>query len=80
MLVSNGTYSNHTKDYYGYECVTFTNSVDGGYSGGPIISMLGQVVAVVTESTEQARGTTGGVTAGGVHFHGTPIEEAKILF
>jgi len=79
MLVSNGSYSNHTKDYYGLDYVTFTNQVDGGYSGGPVISTLGQVVSVVTESTEQSKGTIGGVTAGGVHFHGTPIEEAKVL-
>jgi S1-C subfamily serine protease len=80
MHVSDGFYSNHTEDYYGMNYVTFTNTVDGGFSGGPVISSLGQVVGVVTESTEQAKGTNGGVTAGGVHFHGTPIEEAKILF
>jgi S1-C subfamily serine protease len=79
FLISEGTFQNKTKDYYGMDYVTFTNRIDGGYSGGPVINLFGEVVAVITESTEQAPGTNGQSGTGAAYFHGTPIEKANAI-
>lgn len=79
LLVSDGTFQNFTKDYYDDKYVTFTNPIHGGYSGGPVLSLYGEVVAVITESTEEVTGTDEQATIRGIHFHGTPIEEILIL-
>jgi S1-C subfamily serine protease len=79
LLTSTGSFQSLTTGYANDNFVTFSNRIDGGYSGGPVLSMYGQVVAVITESTEQANGSDGQGGAMGIHFHGTPIEEVKTI-
>jgi|GEM_PF-5613906 len=79
LLVTTGVFQGFTTGYYKDQYVTFSNKIDGGYSGGPVISLYGQVVAVITESTEQASDSGGQGQASGTHYHGTPIEDAALL-
>lgn len=75
LLPDVGIYQNYTESYRdGSKYLTFTNKVDGGCSGGPLISLRGKVVGVITEVTEQTSSTEGKRSEGSSIFrHAAPV-------
>ncbi|MEK4529761.1 serine protease [Paenibacillus sp. FSL H8-0104] len=75
QLHVDGIYQGTTRYYNNDPYVTMSNPVQGGYSGGPVLSLYGEVVAVTTQSTGRGDDTNGAGIERSVHNHGTPIEE-----
>lgn len=72
LLVDRGVFQNYTVDYFGNEYLTISNGISGGFSGGPIISLNGKVVGIITESTELNSDSKGTSPAQNNFGHGTP--------
>jgi len=81
LLVDVGTFQSYTTAYLDdAKYLTFSNKIDGGCSGGPVISLRGKVVGIITESTEQSADSIGekGVARGtSIYGHGTPISHVN---
>lgn len=75
LLTDLGICQGYTRDYWGNEYITFSNRISGGFSGGPVITLKGKVVGIITESTEQTTGSNAVNTSEGTtYYHGTPSE------
>jgi S1-C subfamily serine protease len=75
LLTDLGICQGYTRDYWGNEYITFSNRISGGFSGGPVITLKGKVVGIITEATEQTTGSNAVNTSEGTtYYHGTPSE------
>ncbi len=77
LLSDVGIFQNYTYSYLNdQKYLTFSNKVDGGCSGGPVLSLKGKAVGIITELTEfqnEIGVVNNNKRGSNIYSHATPI-------